>query len=148
MATYKVMKADGSLDENHELAEWFFIINYFIRSIVFAVGRGIPYELGQIQEMQKNVLELFPDFMKNKSLLSREIYREPLKLIDIPVVQLQGIQRSLGGDRKDLPQRDLTHEEDQYHHPRIQHIPLYQPLCTFSGEAESGSRCSGDHTYK
>ena len=85
MATYKVMKADGSLDENHELAEWFFIINYFIRSIVFAVGRGIPYELGQIQEMQKNVLELFPDFMKNKSLLSREIYREPLKLIDIPV---------------------------------------------------------------
>ncbi|MCR5773495.1 MAG: glycosyltransferase [Lachnospiraceae bacterium] len=83
--TYEAMKADGSLEENHELAEWFFVINYYIRSLVFAIGRGIPYDLESIRKMQKNVLDWFPDYMKNKSLLSRKLYKEPMKLISVPV---------------------------------------------------------------
>ncbi|MBQ8956649.1 MAG: glycosyltransferase [Lachnospiraceae bacterium] len=84
-ATYQVMKEDGSLDENYELAEWFFIINYFIRSLVFATGRGIPYDLKAVQEMQDTVHRYFPNYMQNKSLQKRELYREPMKLIDVPL---------------------------------------------------------------
>ena len=83
--TYHAIKNDGSLDENHELSEWFFIINYFIRSLVFATGRGIPYDLETVQHMQQVVREWFPDFMQNKSLQARPLYREPMKLIDIPL---------------------------------------------------------------
>ena len=81
--TYYAMKNDGSLDENHELAEWFFIINYFIRSLVFAIGRNIPYDLETVKHMQQVVHEWFPDFMQNKSLQSRQLYKEPMKLIDV-----------------------------------------------------------------
>ena len=81
--TYYAMKNDGSLDENHELAEWFFIINYFIRSLVFATGRNIPYDLETVKHMQQVVHEWFPDFMQNKSLQSRQLYKEPMKLIDV-----------------------------------------------------------------
>ena len=83
--TYQVMKADGTLETEHELAEWFFIINYYIRSLAFAIGRGIPFDLEVVQDMQAKVKEWFPDFLKNKSLMSREVYKEALKLIDIPV---------------------------------------------------------------
>ncbi len=81
--TYLAMKADGSLEENFELAEWFFIINYFIRSLVFATGRGIPYDLEAVKHMQDVVHEWFPNFMENKSLQRRELYREPMKLINV-----------------------------------------------------------------
>ncbi|MCR5237568.1 MAG: glycosyltransferase family 2 protein [Lachnospiraceae bacterium] len=83
--TYYAMKNDGSLEENHELAEWFFIINYYIRSLVFATGRGIPYDLETVKRMQRNVLEWFPNFKQNKSLQARQLYKEPMKLIDIPL---------------------------------------------------------------
>ncbi len=83
--TYYAMKNDGSLEENHELAEWFFIINYYIRSLVFATGRGIPYDLETVKRMQRNVREWFPNFKQNKSLQARQLYKEPMKLIDIPL---------------------------------------------------------------
>ncbi len=83
--TYYAIKNDGSLEENHELAEWFFIINYYIRSLVFATGRGIPYDLETVKRMQRNVLEWFPNFKQNKSLQARQLYKEPMKLIDIPL---------------------------------------------------------------
>ena len=86
-ATYQVMKADGTLESDHELAEWFFIINYYIRSLAFAIGRGIPFDLEVVQDMQAKVKEWFPEFLKNKSLMSREVYKEALKLIDIPVTE-------------------------------------------------------------
>ena len=35
--------------------------------------------------MQDTVHELFPDYLKNKSLMSDTLYREPIKLIDMPV---------------------------------------------------------------
>lgn len=85
--TYEVMKADGSLDENHELAEWFFIINYFIRSLTFAVGRGIPFDLEVVQDMQAKVREWFPNYLQNESLMSREVYKEAMKLIDVEVTE-------------------------------------------------------------
>ena len=31
------------------------------------------------------MLDFFPDFKQNKSLSARELYKEPLKLIDIPI---------------------------------------------------------------
>lgn len=84
-ATYWTIKNDGSLDENHELAEWFFVINYFIRSLVFATGRNIPYDLETVKHMQSVVHEWFPNYMENKSLRARELYREPMKLIEVPL---------------------------------------------------------------
>ncbi len=80
--TYEVMKADGSLEENHELAEWFFVINYFIRSMVFATGREIPYDVETINRMQDNVHNWFPNYRQNKSLQARNVYKGALELID------------------------------------------------------------------
>ena len=83
--TYEVMKADGSLEENHELAEWFFVINYFIRSMVFATGREIPYDVETINRMQDNVHNWFPNYRQNKSLQARNVYKGALELIDVEV---------------------------------------------------------------
>jgi len=85
LQTYYVAKEDGTLEENHELFEWFFVVNYFIRSMVFATGRDIPYDAATINEMQDNVHNFFPNYQQNPSLLRREAFTEAMKLIDLPV---------------------------------------------------------------
>ena len=45
------------------------------------------FDLEVVQDMQAKVKEWFPEFLKNKSLMSREVYKEALKLIDIPVTE-------------------------------------------------------------
>ncbi len=85
MATYEVLKEDGSLEAQHELVEWFFVINYFIRSFVFAASRGIRYDVETVNIMQDTVHELFPDYLKNKTLMGMKLYAKPMKLIEVKV---------------------------------------------------------------
>lgn len=85
LATYERLKEDGSLEENHELAEWFFVSNYFFRSIVIATGRLMTFTPERITEMQDTVRHLFPDYIKNRILMSQPIYKEPLKLLETKV---------------------------------------------------------------
>ena len=85
LATYERLKEDGSLEENYEIVEWFFVINYFIRSIVIATGRLMTFDAERIREMQDTVHRLFPDYRKNKILMSRRLYQEPLILLETPV---------------------------------------------------------------
>ena len=85
MATYEVLKADGSVDSQHELVEWFFVINYYIRSFIFAASRGITYDTETVNAMQDTVRELFPDYRSNPTLMGMEIYRDSLKLLDMKV---------------------------------------------------------------
>ncbi len=85
LATYERLKADGSLEENHELVERFFLINYFIRSFVYAAQRHIPFDAESVRAMQDKVRELFPDYRQNKSLQAGGFYTEALKFMDIPV---------------------------------------------------------------
>ncbi len=84
-ATYLVMKEDGSLEEQHELAEWFFIINYYVRSFIFAAGRNIPYDAETVNIMQDTVHELFPDYRKNRILMGMGKYKVTLELIEAKV---------------------------------------------------------------
>ena len=81
IATYEVLKEEGMVDSQHELVEWFFVINYFIRSFIFAASRKIPYDTETVNIMQNTVFELFPDYRKNKTLMGMKLYREPLELL-------------------------------------------------------------------
>ena len=85
IATYNKLKDIGALDENQELIEKFFIINYFIRSFIIAIGRKFTFDADTVKEMQDTVHELFPHYQQNKSLMSVPLYREPVMLIDIVV---------------------------------------------------------------
>ncbi len=85
LATYERLKADGSLEENHEIIEWFFVINYFIRSVVIAVGRLMTFDVQRINELQDTVHRLFPRYKNNKILMSQQLYKEPLKLLETKV---------------------------------------------------------------
>ena len=85
LKTYERLKSDGSLDENHDMVEWFFVINYFIRSIVIALGRLMTFDAARISELQDTVHRLFPDYRKNKILMSQMLYKEPLELLETKV---------------------------------------------------------------
>ena len=87
LATYDRLLSDGSLASNHDLCEWFFVINYFIRSFVYAAERHIPYDAETVNAMQTKVKELFPGYKQNKSLLAGGFYTEAMKFIEIPVTE-------------------------------------------------------------
>ena len=87
LATYDRLLSDGSLASNHELCEWLFVINYFIRSFVYAAERHIPYDAATVNAMQTKVKELFPQYKQNKSLLTGGFYTEAMKFIEIPVTE-------------------------------------------------------------
>ena len=85
LATCERLRADGSLAENPELVERFFVINYFVRSFVYAAQRHIPFDAPTVCAMQDKVRELFPDYKNNRSLRGGGFYTEALKFMDIPV---------------------------------------------------------------
>ncbi len=85
LATYEELKRLGDLDEQHELIEWFFVINYYIRSFIFAESRGIKYDVETVRIMQDTVHQLFPEYRKNKTLMGMKIYKKALELVDIEV---------------------------------------------------------------
>ena len=85
MQTYQIAKADGTLETDHVLMEWFFVLNYFIYSFQFAADRNIPFDAASVNKMQRTVKELFPDFRKNPGLLRIESNRVLLDMIDMPV---------------------------------------------------------------
>ncbi len=85
IATYEELKRKGDLEEQHELIEWFFVINYYIRSFIFAMSRGIEFDTETVNIMQDTVHELFPDYLKNKTLMGMKLYQKPISLIDIKV---------------------------------------------------------------
>ncbi|MCR5747740.1 MAG: glycosyltransferase [Lachnospiraceae bacterium] len=85
MSVYDKLSEMGVLEENHELCEWFFVINYFIRSFVYAAQRHIAYDAQTVCAMQDTVRRLFPDYKQNKSLLRGGFYTEAMKFIDISV---------------------------------------------------------------
>ena len=85
LATYEELKRLGDLNEQHELIEWFFVINYYIRSFIFAESRGIKYDVETVRIMQDTVHQLFPEYRKNKTLMGMKIYKKALELVDIEV---------------------------------------------------------------
>ena len=85
LATCDRLRADGSLAENPELVERLFVINYFVRSFVYAAQRHIPFDAPTVCAMQDKVRELFPDYKNNRSLRGGGFYTEALKFMDIPV---------------------------------------------------------------
>ncbi len=85
MATYEVAKADGTLETDHLLFEWFFVMNYFIFSLEFSADRGIFVDVDTVNSMQRTVKELFPDYRKNPALCGIDSRKELLNLIEVPV---------------------------------------------------------------
>lgn len=85
IATYERLKEEGLVDSQHELVEWFFVINYYIRSFIFAASRNIPYDVETVNIMQNTVLSLFPDYKKNKTLMGMNLYKNALSLIETEV---------------------------------------------------------------
>lgn len=83
-ALYSALRDEGVLDRQYKLIEWLFVEKYFIDSIKMSIHKGFEYDVGTINEMQKTVHSLFPDFWKNE-LLVRPDTREYLALIDQPV---------------------------------------------------------------
>ena len=74
IAVYEKLNSTGLLEENHELMEKLFVINYFIRSFVIATGRRFSFDLDTIRMIQETVKELFPDFRRNKSRVQLKIW--------------------------------------------------------------------------
>lgn len=68
MQVYERMREDGSLVTSHELAEWFFVINYYFYSLDLAEARQCPYSKAEKKKLSETVKRLFPDYMNNKAL--------------------------------------------------------------------------------
>ena len=85
LATYEELKRLGDLETQHELIEWFFVINYYIRSFIFAESRGIKYDVETVNVMQDTVHRLFPEYRKNKTLMGMKLYKKALELVDLEV---------------------------------------------------------------
>ena len=70
---YEILKETeerGLLKDIYREFELLFVENYFLRSISFSLERGIVMEPDEIREMQKTVLEYFPDAANNPYSLS------------------------------------------------------------------------------
>ncbi len=82
IATYEKLSAEGLVESQHELVEWFFVINYYIRSFIFAASRNIPYDTETVNIMQETVFNLFPDYKNNKTLMGMKLYKRALELLE------------------------------------------------------------------
>ena len=68
MQVYERMQKDGSLDTDHEIAEWFFVVNYYFYSLNLADARLCPYSKDEREKLAGTVRKLFPGYRNNKAL--------------------------------------------------------------------------------
>lgn len=76
----------GLFDDYHDEIEFSFLKMYFINTIniLFVRFQHIPYDI--IYAMQKNVKELFPDYIRNPYLNELSpLQAEVLKMVDVPL---------------------------------------------------------------
>lgn len=62
LQVYERVKNDGSLKENYDLFEMFFIINFLVLSQALAENRGCPYSENEKASLYHTAKRRFPDF--------------------------------------------------------------------------------------
>lgn len=78
LQVYDRMKEDGSLEADHDIAEWFFVVNYYFYSLTLAEGRGHPYDKAGKRELAGTVKRLFPAYRDNPVLSKLDYYLTPI----------------------------------------------------------------------
>lgn len=78
---YAFLKDNGYLNSDREVIEALFIQNYFNRSFLINVPRGLSYDAPTIKDMQETVRAYFPDYEKNPVLMQMRSLEYTKKLM-------------------------------------------------------------------
>lgn len=68
LATYDYCKEYGLIEKNHELFEWWFVVNFLLYSIGFNKERRYELSFGEKHTLYEYTIKLFPNYEKNKTL--------------------------------------------------------------------------------
>ncbi len=82
---YGVLKENGYLDRDKVVPEALFIQNYFNRSFLINIPRGLSYDGDTIRSMQETVRTFFPDYEKNPVLMQMRSLEYTRRLMNISV---------------------------------------------------------------
>ncbi len=95
---YGFLRDRGYLKREPEIIEALFIQNYFNRSFLHNIPRGIPYDPETVKAMQDTVRTLFPDYEKNPILIQMRSLKYTKALMEYPVLpdNMQGFYDVLG----------------------------------------------------
>ncbi len=84
-ALYGFLKKNGYLERDQVVPEALFIQNYFNRSFLINIPRGLRYDGDTIRNMQETVRTCFPGYEKNPVLMQMRSLEYTKRLMDIKV---------------------------------------------------------------
>ncbi|MCR4589933.1 MAG: glycosyltransferase [Lachnospiraceae bacterium] len=82
---YRVLKEKGYLDRDDVVPEALFIQNYFNRSFLINIPRGLKYDADTIRSMQNTVRAFFPAYEKNPVLMQMRSLEYTKRLVDLEI---------------------------------------------------------------
>ncbi len=91
---YHVLKEGGYLLREKEVTEALFIQNYFNRSFLINIPRGLKYDVYTVISMQDTVREFFPEYRKNPILMQMRSlkYTERLMAYEVNDANMGGFE--------------------------------------------------------
>jgi glycosyltransferase involved in cell wall biosynthesis len=95
---YGVLKEKGYLNREPEVTEALFIQNYFNRSFLINIPRGLKYDPRTVKDMQYTVKTFFPDYEDNPILMQMRSleYTKRLMAFDTEAESMDVFERTVG----------------------------------------------------